>query len=408
MTLALAIGVALEACAADGPLEQGAAAFRRGALEEAATRWTSAAKSYAEQGQVANRISALTNLAHAQAELGQYSRAAASLGTALELAQASGDRRRAAAIDAALGNVYIALGPPETAERHLRNALLISRSIPDPALTAQALNDLGNLLNAQHQYAEALAAYRESIGLADNPSLSLLSARSRINAATALREEGQPREALAMLDAALAGLRKLAPSHEVAFTLVSAALGYRDLRSSMSAERDRLLLEAGSVLTYAARSAEQIGDRRSASYAWGYLGGLYEERSETPRRSTSPAKRSSPLSRSMLRSRSIAGNGKRAGCCTGSARSIRRSIHTAALCRRCKAFAPSCPWATHRLRPPFEIRSGRCTSSWSTSCWAALGHWDAARRSRRISSKHGRPSSCSKWPSCATIFGTTA
>jgi hypothetical protein len=38
------------------------------------------------------------------------------LGTALDLAQAIDDRRRAASIGAALGNVFIAIGPPETAE----------------------------------------------------------------------------------------------------------------------------------------------------------------------------------------------------------------------------------------------------------------------------------------------------
>src|SRR5206468_8712451 len=134
--------------------------------EEAAARWASAERSYAEQGQLANRVLALVNLAHAQSELGQYRRASVSLGTALELARTSGDRRREVAIGAALGNVYIALGPPETAEQYLRDALASARNIPDPVLTASALNDLGNLLVTQRKYAEALAVYREGIALA--------------------------------------------------------------------------------------------------------------------------------------------------------------------------------------------------------------------------------------------------
>src|SRR6185295_18105033 len=129
------------------------------------------------------------------------------------------------------------------------------------------------LLATQKRYAEAVVAYRESLGLATDPKLRLLRARTRINAGAALREEGHAREALTSVDEALRELRVLPPSHEVAFALVSVSLGYRDLRSSLPPERDPLTLQASTVLTYAARSAEAIGDRRTASYAWGYLGG---------------------------------------------------------------------------------------------------------------------------------------
>ena len=277
MALALALGAVAASNAADGQLEPGAAAYRRGALEEAATRWSAAAQAYEQRGEVPGRISALTQLARAQSELGQYAQAAAGLRIALELAQAQGDRQRVAAIGAALGNVHIALGPPDTAERYLRDALAAARTLPGSELTAVTLNDLGNLLTTQHKYPEAVAAYRESITLAADPTLVLLRSRSRVNTGIALREQGHAREALTAIDEALGELRSLPSSHEVAFTLVSAGVGYRDLRVSLPDERDRLTLQAGNVLTYAARSAEAIGDRRTASYAWGYLGGLYED-----------------------------------------------------------------------------------------------------------------------------------
>jgi CHAT domain-containing protein len=280
VTLALALaatGANAAQPSAAGQFEEGLAAFQRGALQQAAVSWASAAQGYEKQGQVAGRISALTHLAHAQSGLGRYQQAAASLTTALDLANAAGDRRRAASIGAALGNVFIALGPPETAETYLRSALGVARDLPDPELAAVALNDLGNLLATQTKYAEAVAAYRESIALSTDPRQRLLRARTRINAAAALREEGHAREALTVLDEALGDLRNLAPSHEVAFALVSAGLGYRDMRSSFPDERDRLLRQAVAVLDYAVRGAEAISDRRTASYAWGYLGGLYEE-----------------------------------------------------------------------------------------------------------------------------------
>ena len=170
LAFALATGGASAAePSAEGQFEQGLAAFERGSLPEAAVLWADAAQRYEKQGQVGGRISALTHLAHAESGLGQYRQAATTLGTALDLAQAAGDQRRAASIGAALGNVYIALGPPETAESYLRGALAVAREVPDPALVAVALNDLGNLLATQSKYAEAVAAYRESIALASDP-----------------------------------------------------------------------------------------------------------------------------------------------------------------------------------------------------------------------------------------------
>src|SRR5262249_6949284 len=252
-------------------LESGAEAFQRGAVEEAAARGANAEEAYAQKGESANRITALIHLARAQSEQGQYRQAAVSLSNAPQLARQRGDQRSLGAANAAVGTVYIVLGPPETAEQYLRNALGIARELQEPALVAAALNDLGNLLTTRQQYAAALSAYRECIGLAAGSHLDLLQARARINAAAALRAAGHPREALAMLDQSLGGLRTLAPSHDVAFSLVGAGLGYRDLRPALVDERDRLLQQAGAVLKYAAQTAERIGDRRTASYALGYL-----------------------------------------------------------------------------------------------------------------------------------------
>jgi len=281
MMLAFALGASSAANAAEpsaeGQLRQGLAAFERGDLQQAVVLWSDAAQRYEKQGESDGRISALTHLAYAQSGLGQYRQAVASLDIALHLAEAAGDRRRAASIRAALGNVYVALGPPATAESYLREALAVSRELPDPALTAVVLNDLGNLLAAQGKYADAVLAYRESIALATDPKQRLLRSRARINCATAMREQGQASEALSLLDEALGELRNLPPTHEVAFALVSVGVAYRDLRAPLPAERERLTLQAGNVLIFAARSAEAIRDRRTASYAWGYLGGLYED-----------------------------------------------------------------------------------------------------------------------------------
>jgi CHAT domain-containing protein len=256
--------------------EQGVKAFARGAFEEAASSWSGAASAYEREGNPSARITTLVHLAQAQSALGQYRQAVGSLGAALELAEQLGDLRRIASIVAGLGNAHIALGPPETAEMYLDRALGVSRQVGDSALTAAILNNRGNFLVTQQKNAEAVAAYKESATLAKQAGLRLLRARALTNAATTLRHTGAAQESRDLLDAASDELRGLEATHETAFALINVGLAYRDLRPSLPASADQLLLRAAGALTEAAVLADKIGDRRTASYAWGYLGSLYE------------------------------------------------------------------------------------------------------------------------------------
>jgi CHAT domain-containing protein/predicted negative regulator of RcsB-dependent stress response len=256
--------------------EQGTKAFARGAFEDAVSGWGAAAKGYEREGNTNAQIVALVRLSQAQSALGQYRQAVGSLGAALELAERLGDLRRIASIVAALGNAHIALGPPETAGMYLDRALGVARQIGDTTLTAVIQNNRGNLLVSQGKNTEALAAYKESADLAKQAGQRLLRARALTNAATILGQSGKAQESRELLDAASDELRGLEATHETAFALINVGLGYRDLRPSSPASADPLLLRAAGALTEAAVQAETIGDRRTASYAWGHLGGLYE------------------------------------------------------------------------------------------------------------------------------------
>jgi CHAT domain-containing protein/predicted negative regulator of RcsB-dependent stress response len=256
--------------------DQGVKAFARGAFEEAASSWSGAATSYEREKNPSARITALVHLAQAQSALGQYRQAVGSLGAALELAEQLGDLRRIASIVASLGNAHIALGPPETAAMYLDRALAVSRQLGDSTLTASILNNRGNLLATQEKNAEAIAAYKESAEIAKQAGQWLLRARALTNAATTLRRTGAAQESRDLLDAASGALRGLEATSETAFAWINVGLAYRDLRPSLPASGDQLLLRAAEALTEAAVEADKIGDRRTASYAWGYLGSLYE------------------------------------------------------------------------------------------------------------------------------------
>jgi len=131
--------------------------------------------------------------------------------------------------------------------------------------------------NAQKKYPEAIAAYNESAALAKSRNNHVLAGKALINAAKASMQNKQYKEAKALLDNALDEIRALEPSHDKASGLITIGLAYDDLRSRLPDLKDSLLLLAHQTFTEAGTISDSIGDRRTSSYAWGYLGKLYED-----------------------------------------------------------------------------------------------------------------------------------
>jgi CHAT domain-containing protein/tetratricopeptide (TPR) repeat protein len=258
-------------------LEAGLAAFERGAFDTAVERFTQAARVAQQRGDHAGQIVALVHAAEGYAALGSYRQAVATLDRALQVAEASQQREKIPRILARLGSVLLATGPPQTAEATLKRALEMAREAGDRPLTAGVLNDIGNQLTSRKGLPEAVAAYRESATLAASSGQELLAASARINEARALRQAGATAEARAALDDAFERLERSNPSQQTAFALVAVGVGYRELRAATPDPAGELLLRAARALDGGRERAERLGDRRTVSYAQGYLGALYED-----------------------------------------------------------------------------------------------------------------------------------
>jgi len=258
-------------------MDQALKSFQRGDFEQAVLSWTEAARLYEAEQKPKEQSNALIHLAQSYQALGQYKEALKNLESSLALAEKLGDRTQTAVALGALGNVYIAAGPPEMALKYLNEGLRIAREVNNRDLSALILNNLGNLLTAQKKYSEALVAYRESVSLATARNNRSLLIGALVNEATASIQMNQHREAKALLDRALDQIRALEASHEKAVGLINIGLAYDDLRSRLPDSKDSLLLLAHETLSEAGTLADSMGDRRTSSYAWGYLGKLYED-----------------------------------------------------------------------------------------------------------------------------------
>jgi CHAT domain-containing protein/uncharacterized protein HemY len=257
-------------------MEQGMQAFQRGAFDQALGIWKETSRLYERHGQVKEQSQALMQAAQAAQALGQFRPAFQHLELALTLAQQIGDPVWLATILDSLGRAYLATRQMDAAAFYLDQALTMARAQGSPILNAAVLNDVGILRAAQSEYQEALAAYRESATLAQDAGQPALAVRAKINAAVAALRLQQPDEVRELLDQAFEEINRFPPSFDKAHGLVNLGLAYADLRRSLEAMSDRLLLRAGAALQEAASVAKSLGDARTQSYALGHLGHLYE------------------------------------------------------------------------------------------------------------------------------------
>jgi CHAT domain-containing protein/lipopolysaccharide biosynthesis regulator YciM len=257
-------------------LAKGLQAFQRGDFEQAVVAWGEVARR-AEQAQQPHVHSvALTHLAQAYQALGHYQQAVQSLEVALVLATRTADRAQIAAVLSSLGDISIATGPANKAEPLLREALRLAQDLGDAGLAARIRHNLGNLFMSQHKPQEALGIYRDVAVSATQTGAPTVAASALTHAAMAAVQSGYPQEALTLLHNAWEQMQRVRPSHDKAYALVNMGLTYHDLRASLTDSTSALMLSASAAFNEAAHIAQAINDPRAASYAWGYLGHLYE------------------------------------------------------------------------------------------------------------------------------------
>ncbi len=254
------------------PWLRGVSASARGRFGEAAEAFAAAAAARARSGDAAGRVQALLRLAEAQQALGAHRDAARSLEDALPVAEGLGDPARTAAVLGALGSARLALDRPEEAAGLLERALALARQGEDGRLEAALRNNLGNLAARRGDYAAAAEAYAESARQAEKTEQEELVVRALTNAARARLLAGEAGKARGLAQRAAKSAQTLPESNSSAFLRIGLARVYERLVPGDPALR----LGAHALLLGALGMADRLEDPLAASYALGYLGGLYE------------------------------------------------------------------------------------------------------------------------------------
>lgn len=261
---------------ADELMQRGRSAAQQGSLEEALVAWKEAARLYDQAGQTKGHLQALTHAAYAARTLGHLNQAFLQQELALHLARQTGDPHWLALTLSELGKTYVTNHQYDTASEYLSQANEIAQSQRLKALSAALQNDLGIVRALQGQSQEALAAFQAGATRAQEEDLRMLAVRAHVNAARVAVRLTRFEEAASALNEAGKILSAAPASHEKADGLVNLALGYRDLAPVHPDAHAGSLTKAAALLQEAATLAETPGNARLASYAYGYLGQLYE------------------------------------------------------------------------------------------------------------------------------------
>jgi CHAT domain-containing protein len=264
------------ASSADDLMQRAAASARQGSFEEALQAWKEAARQFEQAGETKGQIQALSHAASTAHLLGHLRQAFQHQEQALDLARSLGEPAWVAVTMAELGKLQAANRQYDAALDYVTQASEIATAKHLEALSASLLNDVGIVRAVQGQLPEALAAFQESAGRAGERKDSDLFVRASINGARVATRLERYELAATSLKEADEFLSRWPATHEKADALINLSLGYRNLARAKPTRDGERLIRSAALLQQAASLAQDLGDARLVSYAYGHLGHLYE------------------------------------------------------------------------------------------------------------------------------------
>ena len=257
-------------------LSQGTEAYARGLLDDAILYWTGALDAAQKLGDTSGQIDILARRADAYRTLGYLNRSLSDLKAAIGIAEAQGAEDALASLKSGLGTAYMLSGEQDAARAEFEATLAYATSVGDTSLEARALNDFGNLLFEQQDYAEAARLYRRSQALAGANGEAGPQWTARVNAAYAETAAGDTGTAERLLREAFEDADRLPETSETVNGLTSLGVLLIKIEDAAAQSRPASRALAYAALDRAMRLAERIGDERGRVYALGHMARLYE------------------------------------------------------------------------------------------------------------------------------------
>ncbi len=265
-----------------------------GQPEQAINTWRKAFEIYEQVGDEVGKTQNLINQAQALQSLGQYLHAQkileplkqTLLSTTNSLLKVRGLR--------SLGNVYRQIGELKNSQEVLQQSLKMAERLQQPQAISAVQLDLGNTERALGNKAQVIGKEEEADKYfkcaleyyQKSATTQALQLQAQLNQLNLLLDNERWEEAQALLPKIRRSIADFPSSRAAVFARINFAksmmkLGDRQehnvTKKTLSRVENLELLETAQLLTTAVQQAQKLQDNRAESYAYGSLGGLYED-----------------------------------------------------------------------------------------------------------------------------------
>ncbi|MBD1998332.1 CHAT domain-containing protein [Leptolyngbya sp. FACHB-541] len=250
---------------------QGRLQFAQGQAEQALATWQQAAQDYEQLNDRDRLIRNQIEQSRALQTLGFYQRAIMLLTELEQTLQAQPNSLTKVSELRSLGEALRLVGSLDQSQQRLQDSLAIAQQVSVNSSTAEVAEaialiqlSLGNTARSQQDHAAALNWYQQAATGTNSATVQL---QANLNRFSLLIETAQTSDAQSLLPQIQHQLEDLPPNRTTVYAQINLA---QSLAISSSTD-------AATLLSTAAQQSEQLGDRRTQSYALGLLGGLYEK-----------------------------------------------------------------------------------------------------------------------------------
>ncbi len=247
---------------------QGAIQLDQGQGEAAIATWQQAADYYGQLDQPTAVVQAQMRQAQAMQQLGFHRQVVTTLEPIVTALGSQADTVMTAIALQTLGDSLLQTGNLTEAEATLQASLAMAQRLADPLTISAAALSLGNLQRAQGQLDAALRSYEQAD---QSGARELVRLQARLNQIALFTQTGQIPQVQSRWPDLRDRLNALPASQPVLFAKINLAERLLPLVGQNPTPQ-----QLAALLTTTIQQAQQLGDRRTESFAQGTLGHLYE------------------------------------------------------------------------------------------------------------------------------------
>jgi len=257
--------------------QEGLNYYKKGELKQAGLLFEKALDSINLIDNIDHYVDILSHLANVYQGLGYHQRAIDLITPILHDVEESGHKESHVRLLSLLGDLHFSLGQMGKVIDYFLKAVEEAKKTENPKLIASVYNNVANALAVDKDYKTAGFLFEEALMQLEQTPDDDLRATVLINLMRLEYDKGNFKTVVSNLEGVILQIAQMEDSHQKASNLISISLFIKTLRKKLKLDNDTMLQNAMYVaLNEAQTITTKLSDHRNASYAFGYMGQLYE------------------------------------------------------------------------------------------------------------------------------------